>query len=365
MKTCQSFVFAASAILAVMLSACPNPMDFTAASYTPAAIPGGGGNTVGIQDMGSFTVTIPVNPAPGRAAAGLNANAIQYGGVRNTYLLVVLDTAAGEVAVDPREGSRQNDNDTSTDVSVTIPPGKEYGFLLLVGHRERNYAQEVSGGDYLYKAGSPTLLYAGLTKEAITPSTTAVTITVKPLTVEAKFASATLGSDKNADTPKVELGAAADWTLTWTVTGLAPLKNAQASDGYLFREVNGKAWETGGSVSGEAAMGFSSNALFDGTGTVTLDLGRARGGVPCAAWFNLEYAPFSLAEGKWDRPLWVIRNGVNDLPQDSNTDFTYETNKMKWNTADGKNGNGAVCFTLPMPKITVYFGPIDTAVRKK
>jgi hypothetical protein len=213
-----------------------------------------------------------------------------------------------------------------------------------MGHRERDYGQE-GGGDYVYKAGPPTLLAAGFAETEITASTTGVTITMKPLTVAAQFISAAPGPTPDADTEGVTLGAADDWKLTWTLSeeGLAQLKGAQANlnKNALFRAVKGKAWETGSDT------GFSDSAVFDyDTGQTGMNLGAAPKGASCAAWFNLEYAPFSLS--MWDGPVWVIRNGINDLAQDANTDFDADVDngeKVKWNAT--VNGNGAVVFTVP------------------
>jgi hypothetical protein len=71
--------------------------------------------------------------------------------------------------------------------------------------------------------------------------------------------------------------------------------------------------------------------------------------------FNLKYAPFSLSgSGSWTAkstkyfsgspfsgiPEWIIRNGVNDAAQDTNTDF------VKFGNESAYNGNGAVAFTV-------------------
>ena len=345
-------------MLSLVLSACLNPVDFTRVMtqdgggdrVLPAGADGkDAGGPAGIQDMFSFTVTIPVNPKPGPGrTAGLDGDAIQYGGARNTFLLAVLDRATGKIA-DSAGGNRLDDGEESRDASVTLSPGN-YVFLLLMGHRERDYAQEAAndGGDYVYKAGPPTLLAAGLTEEVEIPaSPTPVTITMTPVTVEAEFISSaptdtTVSVD---DTEGVTLEAGRkDLELAWTVSGLDDLKAAQtaagANRGSLFRAVSGRAWETGDSYTT-----FSTSARFDGTdNTVTLDLGEPPAGVPCAAWFNLEYAPFSLNTGNGE--TWVIRNGINDLAQDSDTDFDLDADseKVKW--------NGALCYTVPASGIT-------------
>jgi hypothetical protein len=49
--------------------------------------------------------------------------------------------------------------------------------------------------------------------------------------------------------------------------------------------------------------------------------------------------------GRYDnhQPQWIIRNGINDLPQNSDTDFAV----ANWAPANGgKNGNGALAFTV-------------------
>ena len=351
MKSVILSFFAASGILAALLGGCFNPITVvppqSGDSLTEAGIQEeANGKGAGIPDTGSFVVTIPVNPEPGgasgRAAAGLNeAGKIKNGGIINSFLLVVLNDERD--VVDSREGIKTGDTDKFAQVDLLLSPGK-YDFLLLMGHRERNYAQEGSGGPYLYKAGSPTLLAAGfMGNEDIDKERKEVDITMYPLAVEAVFTSETAGvSPVEAAAAGVDLEEAEDWKVN--ENGLDQLKAAWRPEepDYLFREVSGKAWETGGGFTG-----FSRNARFDyGTGEITLNLGEAPKGVPCAAWFNLEYAPFSL--GEWDGPVWVIRNGVNDLPQDDKTDFRVDNNKkIQWSSE--KNGNGAVRFTLPAP----------------
>jgi hypothetical protein len=70
--------------------------------------------------------------------------------------------------------------------------------------------------------------------------------------------------------------------------------------------------------------------------------------------FNLEYVPFSLDdEDAWKNvaeklegglPVWIIRNGLNNLPQDDKTDFD---NFGKTGHGD-KNGNGAAAFAVTL-----------------
>ena len=353
MKTATLSFFAAFVISAALLSACFNPAGVTTDASTPEALPeeaaGTGGTAAGIQDSASFTVTIPVGSA-GRAVAGIGETGIKTGGARNTYLLVALDSATKKI-VRSWEGNKEEPDDTSATLDDVILPAGTYDFLLLMGHRERNYTAE--GDDpaaCIYKAGAPTLLAAGYAAEESLPSETSITITMNAVTVTAQF-SGTPGTVNTVEDLAVgfKLGAAADWTLTWTVSGLANLESALPEDtdpSYLFKAVRGQAWQTGGSYAT-----LSTNAGFDNgesTDTVTLNLGAPPAGVPCAAWFNLEYAPFSLTG--WSGQPWVIRNGINDLPQDDKTDFSLSGDKIQWGAA--KNGNGAVRFTVAAPTVT-------------
>jgi hypothetical protein len=84
--------------------------------------------------------------------------------------------------------------------------------------------------------------------------------------------------------------------------------------------------------------------------------------------FNLEYAPFSLNDAVWNgfdnltalnlkigKPVWIIRNGANDVAQDPDT-TTFGSigadgkvaEKPDWNGTT-KNGNGAVTFKVLDP----------------
>ena len=238
MKTTQASFFLSSAILAALFAACPNPVapggpadqrsDLSGASVAPEGGKAAGGKAASIPDTGGFTVTIPVGAESGRAA-GLSPGTIRGGGGVNTFMLAVLNTHTGKVAFSQGR-DRTGDADLAAEVAIRLSPGA-YSFLLLAGHRERDYTGETEGGPYRYKAGKPTLLYAGFTSANIAASgAEAVTITMKPLTVTAEFTSKTLGaSSVPADTGVVPLAAAEDWTLTWKLGGGGPgqLKAAQ------------------------------------------------------------------------------------------------------------------------------------------
>jgi hypothetical protein len=80
-----------------------------------------------------------------------------------------------------------------------------------------------------------------------------------------------------------------------------------------------------------------------------------------AVWFNLEYVPFAVFDDDaWKtlaknatapltaRPVWVIRNGLNDAPQDGST---WTSPGITYNSADGKGGIviGVVDPSAPRP----------------
>ena len=348
MKTFGVWMFAVSAVLAAVFSACVNPAG--SAPKAPEA-EAAGGKTAGLQETPSFTVTIPVNVpdrVTGRAVvdAAISGDAIKLGGARNTYLLAALDTATGKT-VRSWEGNKETPSSANAELEdVTLPPGT-YGFLLLMGHRERNYGAE--GGNCVYMAGAPTLLAAGYEEVTISAGGDVIAIPMAAVTVTAAFTSTTPACSVETVEDLAEgfqLEAASDWKLTWTVSGLANLKNtlpAGTDASWLFKAVRGQAWQTGGShamLSGSAGFAYADK----GTGTVTLSLGAPPAGILCAAWFNLEYAPDGGGES------WVIRNGINDLPQDSFTDFSLDGNAVKWSAT--VNGNGAVRFIVAAPTVT-------------
>jgi hypothetical protein len=95
---------------------------------------------------------------------------------------------------------------------------------------------------------------------------------------------------------------------------------------------------------------------------ITLDLGKQAAKAAGSANFNLEYLPFGAGDMKVFQPFvptgdpaatgWIIRNGVNDLAQDSNTTFPNTVSTVSpWNK-DTANGNGAVAFEFVPEEIS-------------
>jgi hypothetical protein len=78
----------------------------------------------------------------------------------------------------------------------------------------------------------------------------------------------------------------------------------------------------------------------------TLDAGAT------TAYFKMKYAPFGLGDGAWTAatgnaaPVWTIRNGLNDVAQDADTDFAH------YGLVGTANANGAISVAV-----------VDAAVR--
>jgi hypothetical protein len=307
----------------------------------------------------------------GRIIAGPDSSQIK-GVSCNIMQLIVVNRAGQIVSFD--EARRRSNSETEVELGVNfIPLGETYYFFLLIGHWEHD-------GNYNYKNESPTLLVAGLQEELV-KEYGKISITMWPITVDTKFKSVDpsvpVGSREkepaiNAGKPTAVELHKGNWTVTWTINretktgtnnGLADLIRAQsilfptAKDNLRLKSK--KTILRGTRFSDD--VGFSADAE---TGNViTLDMGQYtagsdRKGESGSVTFSLEYIPFNLRASEqfnpWKKfnsrsefdlsgtnePVWIIRNGVNDLPQDSLTNFNT--------LGDGEsNGNGAISFIVP------------------
>jgi hypothetical protein len=94
-------------------------------------------------------------------------------------------------------------------------------------------------------------------------------------------------------------------------------------------------------------------------------------GTATTASFKMEYAPFGLGGGAWTagvnggvKPVWVIRNGLNDVAQDADTDFAH------YGLGGTANANGAISVAVVNPAASLGAGlyedgnpwPIATAM---
>jgi hypothetical protein len=345
--------------LALLLSACFNPIT---------AIPPKQND----RNIDPFTVDILIgkDPADDRSIAGPDADRIK-GDIRNFVQLIVVNNKGAIVAFDEIRREKNSDNRAVLKVD-SLPFGHTYYFLLLMGRWDRNHAAETGDGTYKYASGPPTLLAAGLKEQLVTGSGT-ITVTIWPVVVDTVFSSGTQTTDPvvNTGIPKAVTLFPGAWNVTWTIkrgltgNGLTDLILAQNIASNKGDALALKSAQT--IVREGTGAGTWTNAVLNGN-TLTRSLAgytEGFGRIGGSANFKLEYVPFNLTAGEkanpWtafdgdsvfnlsgkQEPVWIIRNGLNDLAQDGNTDF----NNLGNGTA---NGNGAVCFGIE-PK-TPYNG---------
>jgi hypothetical protein len=279
-------------------------------------------------------------PAPGQIAGG-NQNLLNF------TQLIVLDQASGKIA-----GLAQTSGTGS--FNIRLPFNKYYTFLLLTGYKAED-------------ADAPSLLAAGwyTPKEPIGIGGASFTITMYPLAVDTRFTTANGHVSLNPAEPKIgetlELPPA-DWKVTWTAA--TPDVGGAGSDDFftaleLVRrgETLFKDLKTVIEVKDKNETVITNPAAPARTGNqISLDIteytkGAGNLGNHGSVNFCLEYVPFSLEDkaawekvaGKpeeWLPPVWIIRNGLNDDPQNTYTDFGNFGKPGHSN----KNGNGAVPF---------------------
>jgi hypothetical protein len=346
-------------ILVVFLAGCSNPAAVLPPEQSELKI-----DPLNDPNLAPFTVDVLVGKDAdvSRSIAGLDAGRIKGSNIRNIIQLIVVDDSGAIVGFS--ENRREKDTDPAWELHIdSLPLGQTYHFLLQMGHW--NYTGKIDGVYTYAEAVSPTLLAAGLKEQLITGSGT-VTITMWPLVVDTEFKSGGLsvGPVVNAGKPEAAKLLPVEWNVTWTIkrsgtgNGLADLVQAQQipfpySGSSLLLKGTPQTMVRKGSGSGEwSAASLSGNVVTQSLGNYTTGFDSI--GKTGSVNFNLEYIPYYLTEGsRWSgfnddsaftldgstAPVWIIRNGVNDLAQTGATDFT--------NFPDGgANGNGGVRFTV-------------------
>jgi hypothetical protein len=360
MKNAKSILFALG-ILSVLLAGCFNPIT---------AIPPKQGDPA--TDPFTVSVLIGKDAEAGRSITGPDAAWIKGEGIRNIIQLVVVDEEGAIVAFD--EARRASDDENTAVLRIeSIPFGRKYHFLLLMGHWERDYA----AAGYVYNEDvPPTLLAAGLKENYLVTGSGTVTVTMWPIVVDTVFTTGntdvlpetalTAQAAVSAGKPGMVNLLPVNWGVSWTVrrgeangNGLTDLITAQkvidenAGDALLL--LNKETVVRGAGFVGDSVNDANLNGNVITLPINTYTSGISRIGTSGSANFRLEYVPFNLRTGSlWSNfnsvfdldgskaPVWIIRNGVNDLAQNSATDFTgFGTNGNS--TA---NANGAVSFTV-------------------
>ncbi|MDR2743319.1 MAG: exo-alpha-sialidase, partial [Treponema sp.] len=321
-----SLCLLAGFLAAFLLVGCFNPIT---------AIPPKSGNSV----TNPFTVDIFIGKdGSARSVAGPDSAQIK-GNIRNFMQLIVVDDTGNIVAY--AEDRRLNEEDTEGVLSInSIAFGQNYRFLLLMGHWEHeNYNYYDGTNDFR----PPTLLAAGLKTQQVFGSET-ITVVMWPIVVDTVFSA----NDRNLTVaPVITNGNPVavtlypiDWDVLWTIN--------RGATGNGFTDLIGR---TTPLSNPDASL--TGKIITQPIGTYTS--GFTKIGTVGSVNFKLEYKPFTtdawstvnnnniksdffnLIEGG---PVWIIRNGVNDEPQNESTNFTRFGNEVNY------NGNGAVRFVI-------------------
>jgi hypothetical protein len=317
----------------------------------------------------AVSVYLGSGPEADRSVAGPTKEQINLTGIRNYLQVIAVDKADQTIAGFHEVRSTGVSQPSAVLTLKGLVNNHTYAILLLEGHWERDYAKE-TGGSYVYTNNPPTLLRAGYQEVTFTPGAS-VTIPVWPIYVDTTF---TIAGGLTAE-PVVtggKPGAAsllpAAWTANWkvlrgasgTASGFGDLVKAQKTAGTAGESLIARNLMAVVRVDGYKEI--ASYPVLSGN-TITLSLhadftGLSRIGTGGSINFALSFAPFNLTKG-WagydaasvfdlsgGPPVWVIRNGINGLPQDGVTDFTKFGNVP----IGMANGNGAVRFTVTEPQ---------------
>jgi hypothetical protein len=356
MKKTKPTGFFALGILAVVLAGCYNPITIVPPKElaNPLAEP--------------FSVEIMVGEdAQGRFLAGLTDARIKVKGIAiNVMQLIVVDKAAKTIAGFDEVRLDSNNEDGAILRIDAITYGRTYDFMLLMGNWKKD-------GETYVDNESPTLLATGL-QEQLVSGGGKITITMWPLVVDTEFTTTDteIATGERTAAPVLTDGKPAefklfpvDWKVTWKV-----LKGT-GGDGFSNLVAAQKVINPG---AGDTLVLKSKNTIIRGAGlsdantaptitgsTITLNsietytAGITRLGTTGSVNFKLEYIPFNLTtSGAWKtynsksafvldgddkQPVWIIRNGLNDLVSNAQTNFITPL-------TSGNNGNGAVAFTI-------------------
>jgi hypothetical protein len=297
----------------------------------------------------SFTVDVYVGPRNGqeRSITGASFEQIQEG--LNFIQLVVLDEKTGAIAA--FEEIRKNDSSEKSAVLQIdpIPYEQNYKFLLLLGYWERDVSGETTDNNgvttFVYdQDAKPVLLAAGYKTQHLLKGQK-VTVTVWPLVIDTVFM-----ANNRIINPvigqAVEILPGETWNVRWnigrntgSVNGLTSLLEAQSQDADL--PVAAKKYIVDGAEYSSESGGFTTNIIEYPLPPYT---GITGVGMTHSVSFNLEYVPFNLTDTDWseygNKPVWIIRNGLNDQKQDGNTDFSRAGKPGRDYNYRDYNGNG-------------------------
>jgi hypothetical protein len=361
MKVVKPFIFLAIGFMVILFAGC-----FPAVGIQD----GQGTDGPAMPDAEPFTMTVYIGPqsGQGRAISGPTITDVKSG-LYNFIQLIVIDESGAIVAYDESRREKSDEDETILRID-SLPFGMEVHFLLLLGHWERDYAADtVANGvtTFAYKDNvKPVLLAAGYQNKQIEGSET-ITITMWPLVVDTKFTATGTAMIEGGIGRAAELLPGFDWNVRWNIR-----RNTAGANGleYLLaaqRAVYPNSTEL--SVGGKKFIRDGVEIPIPGSTSVQdllLNLGQYEVsdiGVSHWANFYMEYIPYNLANAATWReyddesifdfaggaPVWIIRNGLNNVRQDENT--TFDSSLLGRMTGSTRyNGNGAVVSTAKEEK---------------
>jgi hypothetical protein len=380
MKSMKLVCFFVSVLLAGFLAGCVNPISPAPGAKESAPA------QAAQEDGPAFTVTLTIGEEGGARSVYGGITGPLAGGNRyiiNVGQLVVVDKDTRKI-IYCTPNYRQADGDSDMTFSIAdIPFGREYVFMLLMGHKERtNYSQTTN---YEYKTTDPTLLLAGTATKTLITSDKQVKIDMWPLVVDTKFFAnpgtssqlAPLEPATVSNKPGVVFVPPTATRVEWKVV------QAQTTNGFKNLFAAHKLFPTGGKfkmitggrtivrgvglsdspveMAGPVPVFTDASTLIDvgeNVSTIHLDIdtytnGLNRIGKLGSVNFERDYVPFGpdiwteTENGNKNKtnPIskWIIRNGINSEPQDENTVFVNTDVALGWANG-GANGNGAIRF---------------------
>ncbi|MDR0910922.1 MAG: hypothetical protein LBM77_14300 [Spirochaetaceae bacterium] len=325
----------------------------------------------------------------GRSIVGFNDTTIAAGqnGMRNFYQLIAINARDSNFAVcDFYEAAASKPSDTKISLKMHVDFGETYHILILGGH----LAIDTVGSSITYKNETPTLLVLGYVKQTIGRGTSTISVPMFTVVPDITISNGTVVLSPVTGQTN-QLTREDTWVVDWNLAGqhsddLYPLKQAIAATGGTYNPNTTKAplmacdIKYSGSIGGVANRTVVKNTMTSTSGSdIFLSLGPTASpattfaiGDTGSVYFNLTYVPFGLflsnladpssriAFGdnpKWqtnaakfskqiadwhinnDYPRWQIRNGFNDSPQDTKTNYA---GNFKNGQSASLNANGAI-----------------------
>jgi hypothetical protein len=374
-----NFAAAGFLFLAAVMTGCLNPVSFNTFPAADETLPGAA--MTGADKPVAIRLLLDDGAASGvsgsRAVVGPDYDRIAEGPGMLNYVQVFAYDENNQVvaAVDYRVSP---DNEGINYVEIKgLNFTDLYTFLVLIGHWQRDY--DAGKGMYMEEA-SPTLVAVGYEEGMTAAKNGEIEIELSTIQVDTKFTSSkgdvvevsfTDSANKTAPKPEENIDNVDDWNVEWSIketNGFKYLFNAAKKDiesledgdfEKVFLEAKGIFRRSDTTIPNNPVT-TALTTSYSSPRKLTLPIEKTGGSndVTGSVNFNLVYKAFNgLEDIEWDNveepaTEWIIRNGINDEPQNAATTFKKD---VTWTgtTADKPNGNGAVTF-----KIGVNFGMI-------